>query len=74
MTQLQFRAGAGKSEIQYPAELFPFRDGPDIWTGIHDVPCARAVILECGKKMLFLSMEIVLMDRDLEAEDRKSVV
>lgn len=74
MTQLQFRAGAGKSEIQYPAELFPFRDGPDIWTGIHDVPCARAVILECGKKMLFLSMEIVLMDRDLEAEIRDMAV
>lgn len=68
--QIKFRAGAGKCEISYPADLFPFRDGPDIWTGVHDTPCARAVILECGLKMLLLSMEVVLLDRDLESEVR----
>lgn len=71
---LKLRAGAGRAEIQYPAELFPFRDGPDVWTGIHDVPCARAVILEAGLKILLVSMEIVLMDRDLEAELRAMAV
>lgn len=71
--QTQFRAGAGKSEISYPADLFPFRDGPDIWTGIHDVPCVRAVILECGLRMIFLSLEVVLLDRELESQVRTAV-
>ena len=71
--QIGFRAGAGKCEIQYPADLFPFRDGPDIWTGIHDVPCVRAVILECGLRMIFLSLEVVLLDRELEREVRAAV-
>lgn len=68
--QIRLRAGAGKSEIHYPADLFPFRDGPDIWTGIHDAPCARAVILECGMKLLLLSLEVVILDRELEKEVR----
>ena len=68
--KISFRAGAGKSEILYPADLFPFRDGPDIWTDVHDVPCARAVILECGRKVLLLSLEVVLLDRELETEVR----
>lgn len=71
--QIKFRAGAGKCEISYPADLFPFRDGPDIWTGIHDVPCARALILECGLRMVFLSLEVVLLDRELESEVRAAV-
>lgn len=70
--QIRFRAGAGKSEIMYPGDLFPFRDGPDVWTGVHDVPCARAVILECGLRVLLLSLEVVLLDRELEREVRKA--
>lgn len=68
--RVRFRAGAGRSEIQYPLDAFPFRDGPDIWTGIHDVPCARAVVLECGVKTMVVSLEVVLIDRDLEAAIR----
>lgn len=69
---ITFRAGAGKREIQYPPDLFPFRDGPDLWTGIHDVPCARAVVLECGAKMLLLSLEIVLLDQELDDQIRNA--
>lgn len=66
-----FRAGAGKCEISYPLELFPFRDGPDLWTGLHDTPCVRAVLLECGIRMLIVSLEVVLLDRELEAAARR---
>lgn len=68
-----FRAGAGKSEISYPLDLFPFRDGPDLWTGIHDVPCVRAVILEGGLRMILVSLEVVILDRELEAAARRMV-
>ena len=70
--QIRFRAGAGKSEILYSPDLFPFRDGPDLWTGIHDVPCARAVVLECGLRMLLLSLEIVLLDQELDDQVRSA--
>lgn len=68
--QTRLIAGAGKCEIEYPPELFPFRDGPDLWTGLHDVPCARAVLLEAGVRVLVLSLEIVLLDRELDADIR----
>lgn len=68
-----FRAGAGKCEISYPEEVFPFRDGPDLWTGIHDIPCVRAVILEGEARMILVSMEIVMLDRELDAAARRMV-
>lgn len=64
--QIRFYAGAGKSEIDYPLDIFPFRDGPDLWTGIHDVPCVRTAVLECGLRTLLISLEVVLLDRELE--------
>ena len=67
-----FFAGAGKSEIEYPLDIFPFRDGPDLWTGIHDVPCVRAVLLDCGVRMIIVSLEVVLMDRELDEQVRKT--
>lgn len=70
---ITFRAGAGKSEIQYPSDLFPFRDGPDLWTGIHDTPCVRAVVLDCGIRMALVSLEVVLLDRDLSEQIRCTV-
>lgn len=69
--QIQLYAGAGKSEIEYPLDIFPFRDGPDLWTGIHDVPCVRAVIFDCGVQMIMISLEIVLLDRELDGQIRR---
>lgn len=71
MKDFCFRAGAGKCEISYPAELFPFRDGPDLWTGIHDVPCVRAVLLEAGVRMILISLEVVLLDGEMDAAARR---
>ncbi|MGN0977789.1 MAG: hypothetical protein ACI4PH_07015, partial [Faecousia sp.] len=51
----------------------PFRDGPDLWTGIHDVPCVRAVILEGGARIALVSVEAVLLDRELETQARRVV-
>lgn len=70
--QVRFLAGAGKCGIEYPPDIFPFRDGPDLWTGLHDVPCARAVVLECGVRMLLLSLEVVLLDRELDGQIRRA--
>lgn len=66
--QVTFRAGAGKSEIVYPLDMFPFRDGPDLWTGIHDVPCVRAVLMDHGLRVVFISLEVVLLDREMEQQ------
>ena len=63
---VNFKAGAGKSEISYPSDIFPFRDGPDLWTAVHDVPCVRAVLLDCGLRMILLSLEVVLLDQEME--------
>ena len=69
--QVKFLAGAGKCEIEYPLDMFPFRDGPDLWTGIHDVPCVRAVLMDCEVRMIMISLEIVLLDQDLDDRVRK---
>lgn len=66
--RVNFKAGAGRSEISYPLNIFPFRDGPDLWTGVHDVPCARAVLLDCGLRVLLISLEVVLLDPKLEEQ------
>lgn len=71
--RVKFSAGAGKSEILYPLEIFPFRDGPDLWTGIHDMPCVRAVVLDCGLRMILISLEIVILDLELDNQIRKAV-
>lgn len=68
--QVKLYAGAGKSEIQYPLDIFPFQEGPDLWTGIHDVPCARAVLLDYGSRMLLISLEVVLLEQELDAQIR----
>lgn len=70
--QVKFLAGAGKCEIEYPLDLFPFRDGPDLWTGIHDNPCVRAVQLECGAQMVLISLEVVLLDQEMEGQIKSS--
>lgn len=64
------RVGAGKSEIFYPEDIFPFKDGPDLWTAVHDTPCVRAVILDCGTPMALISLEVVLLDKELESQIR----
>ena len=61
-----FSAGAGKCEICYPSDIFPFQDGPDLWTGLHDTPCVRVVQVDCGLRMLFISLEVVLLEREME--------
>lgn len=70
--QVKFFAGAGKCEIEYPLDMFPFQEGPDCWTGIHDVPCVRAVALECAVKTLLISMEVVILERDVEEQVREA--
>jgi len=66
--QTMFRAGAGKGEIIYPLDMFPFREGPDLWTGIHDVSSVRAVLLDCGLRVLLISLEVVILDQEVEQQ------
>ncbi len=63
---LSFKAGAGRGVIRYPIEEFPFKEGPDYWTGIHDDPGVRVVILDCGIKMVWISLEIVILQPDMK--------
>lgn len=70
---ISFYAGAGRSEIQYPAEIFPFREGHDMWTGVHDTPCVRAVILDAGIKTAIVSLEICILEPDFDERLRQAV-
>lgn len=72
--KIKFSAGAGKSEIHYPMDIFPFQDGPDLWTGIHDTPSVRAVLIDCAKKVLLISLEVVLLDREMERQIKADAV
>ena len=55
------KAGAGKSEIRFPAEMFPIEG----FNGIHDNPCARILVLESGVRAAFVSMELVMVDDEM---------
>lgn len=48
------RAGAGKSQIRYPAEFFP----QEHICGIRDCVHARAVLLEYSQRVLIVSLEL----------------
>jgi len=52
-TQTLF-AGAGRAEIELPAELFPTEG----FLGVHDALHARVLLLECGARLAFVSLEL----------------
>lgn len=67
-------AGAGKCDILFAAEEFPFREGRnDYWTGIHDVLKTRAVMLRAGDSLLIESVESVILDREMTAEIKSRI-
>lgn len=50
------KAGFGKGEIQFPQEIFPVES----FLGVHDVPCARLMVLESGgMKITIAALELV---------------
>ena len=64
-------AGAGREEIRLPWNMFPFNEGPNIWTGIHDMPCVRVVLFENGSRFGFISIEMVFLEAELVAEIKR---
>jgi neutral ceramidase len=48
------RAGAGRAEIELPAELFPTEG----FRGVHDALHARVLLLQCHKMAALLSIEL----------------
>lgn len=64
---LKLRAGAGLCQVNYPTKYFPFREGTtDTWSGIHDNPYVRVVILDCGMPFAIVSFETVVLDKYLD--------
>lgn len=66
-------AGAGKEEISFPWGIFPFKEGPDIWTGIHDTPCVRVLIFEDGTRWCLVSVEMVILESKM-ITDIKNII
>lgn len=60
-----FKAGAGKTEIVFPKEAFPTK--PENYTGIHDNPHVRVLILESNEeKFVLVNFELVSLDDYIE--------
>lgn len=55
MSETKLRAGAGKAEIVFPAEMFP----TDNLYGIHDAPAVRVLVLDSGERVAIVSAEMV---------------
>jgi len=53
-------AGAGKAEIIFPQEMFP----TDGFCGIHDTPCLRILVLDCGVRVAIAAAELVNVPDD----------
>jgi len=66
-------AGAGKALIDYPEDIFPFREGKDTWTGIHDVPCVRVLIIDANIRFAYVSVEAVVLDGETTGKIREAV-
>lgn len=67
-------AGAGKCDILFAAEEFPFHEGRnDYWTGVHDVLKARAVMLRADEDILIEAIETVILDREMTAEIKRRI-
>jgi len=54
------RAGAGRSEIPMPVEMFPF----DSYTSIHDALNVRVLLLESNISVAFVSFELITPPED----------
>lgn len=63
------RAGAGRAEIELPAELFPM----DGLSGVHDALHARVLLLESGDKIAIVSVELTSLPQEQIAALRKTV-
>ena len=63
------RAGAGRAEIELPAELFPTEG----FTGVHDPLHARLLFLESGNKLAVVSIELTSLPADQVAILQASV-
>lgn len=60
MSEYKLRAGAGKAEIIFPAEMFP----TDNLVGVHDTPAVRILVLDSGVRVAIVSAEMVNLGED----------
>lgn len=63
------KAGAGKSEILFPEEMFPLEG----FIKVHDNPCARILVLENGIRAALVSLELVMVEEDM-LEELKDII
>jgi neutral ceramidase len=63
------RAGAGRAVIELSADLFPTEG----FTGVHDMLRARILLLESGKKVAFVSIELTSLPEEVIAALQKLV-
>ena len=69
MNEYKLRAGAGKAEIVFPAEMFP----TDNLVGVHDAPAVRVLVLDSGIRVAIVSAEMVNLGEDQVDDARKAV-
>jgi|GEM_PF-135419 len=69
MSEFKLFAGAGRAEIRFPADMFP----TDKLYGVHDAPCARVLLFECGVRAAIVSLELVNAPEDSVESVRKNV-
>jgi neutral ceramidase len=63
------RAGAGRAPIELPGELFPIEG----LTGVHDALHVRILLLDCGKRIALVSMEMTSLQGEQVARLQSTV-
>lgn len=59
-----FKAGAGRYEIEFPESFFPIEG----FEGLHDKPQIRVLLLDAGKKLAIVSVEITSLPAEIVTE------
>ena len=63
----ELKVGAGKAQIQFKQEMLP-TEGFD---GIHDLPYAGVVAIDCGAKAVLVSLDLVMLSDSMIAKCRE---
>ena len=66
---MKLYAGAGIGTIRFPKAFFPSEG----FSGVHDEPAARILLLDAGEKLALVSLELVMLPPELIEQVQKAV-
>ena len=72
MSKEQLLAGAGKALLKFPDEVFP--TARENFTGIHDLPHVRVLVLEGSERIVIYNIEIVNVFPDTRARIVQAII